>query len=243
MTAGNSGTANFSGSISGAGSFAKVGTGTQIVSGTNSYSGATTISVGNLQVNGSSSNSPVTIAANATLSGNGSVGAVTANSGSTNSPGASSPGTLSSGSQTWAGGGNYLWEINNAAGTKGVSYDWLNISGTLTINANSGSKFNIKVVSLTPANAAGQVTNFDNAVTYIWTIASASGGITGFNAGYFNIDASAFQNSLGAGTFSATQNGNDLNLIFTTAALAAIKNVQSGTLTSTVRSSWEALWR
>jgi autotransporter-associated beta strand protein len=232
LTAGNTGTANFSGTISGPGAVAKVGSGTQIFSGANSYSGATTISVGNLQVNGSDANSAVTIASAATLSGGGTVGTVVVNSGATNSPGASAPGTLTSGTETWAGGGNYIWEINNAAGTKGVNSDWLNLSGALNITATSGSKFNLRLVSLTPANATGQVVNFDNTLTYVWTIASASGGITGFNAASFNLITTSFQNALGAGTFTLSQSGNDLNLIFTSAAAAAIKGVQSGTLTS-----------
>jgi hypothetical protein len=109
----------------------------------------------------------------------------------------------------------------------------MNISGTLTITATSASKFNLNLVSLTAANATGLLTNFNNTATYIWTIASASGGITGFNAADFNINASGFQNSLGAGTFALSQSGNNLNLIFTPAALATIKEVQSGTLTST----------
>lgn len=232
LTAGNSGTANFSGSISGAGAFTKVGTGTQIFTGTNSYGGATTISVGNLQVNGNSANSAVTIASTATLSGNGTVGTVTVNSGATNSPGASAPGTLTSGAETWAGGGNYVCEINNALGTRGVNWDWLNLSGALAITANSGSKFNLRIVSLTAANAGGSVTNFDNTVTYIWPIASASGGISGFDATKFNLITTGFQNSLGAGSFTLSQSGNDLNLIFTTAAQAVVNAAQNGTFAS-----------
>ena len=233
LTAGSTNTTTFSGAISGTGAFTKVGTGTQIFNGTNSYSGATTISIGNLQVNGSTSNSAVTIASAATLSGNGTVGTVAVNSGATNSPGTSAPGTLTSGAETWAGGGTYIWEINDAAGAKGVTWDWLNISGALNITANPGNKFNLKIATLTAGNAAGPVVNFDNTLTYVWTIASASGGISGFNTANFNLVTNGFQNALGAGTFSVSQSGNDLNLIFTTAAQAVIKGVQSGTLTST----------
>ena len=233
LTAGTPGTANFSGTISGTGAFTKTGAGTQILSGTNTFSGATTVSVGNLQVNGNSVTSAVSIASGATLSGSGAVGTVAVNSGATNSPGTSAPGILSSSSETWAGGGNYLFEINNATGAKGVNWDWLNISGALNITATPGNKFNLKIVSLTLANASGQIANFDNTVTYIWTIASASGGISGFNAANFNLIASSFQNIVGAGTFTLSQSGNDLNLIFTSAPLAAVKNVQGGTFAST----------
>jgi fibronectin-binding autotransporter adhesin len=234
LTAGNASAATFSGSISGTGAFVKVGAGTQTFSGTNTYNGATTISVGNLQVNGSAASSAAGIASGATLSGNGTVGSAAVNLGSTVAPGAAGPGTLTSGLQTWAGAGNYKWEINNATGAKGgdPGWSWMNMAGALTINASSGSKFVIKVVSLNSSDVAGQAANFDNTATYVWTIASASGGIIGFDPAKFTIDTSAFQNALGAGAFSVSQNGNDLNLIFTTAAPAAVKGVQSGTLTS-----------
>jgi autotransporter-associated beta strand protein len=234
LTAGNSSTATFSGAISGTGAFVKVGFGTAILSGANSYSGATTINLGNVQVNGSLSNSAVTVASSAAISGTGTVTTVAINSGGTNSPGASGPGTLASGAQTWAGLGNYLWKINNATGSRGADpgWSWLNIAGSLTINATAGSKFVIRITSLSLADAAGPAANFDNTATYVWTIASASGGIVGFDVSKFTLDTSAFQNSLGAGAFSLTQNGNDLNLIFTSAAQASIKAVQSGTFTS-----------
>jgi len=234
LTAGNAGTANFLGAISGTGAFTKVGSGTQTFSGTNTYTGATTVSVGNLQVNGSSANSAVTMSAGATLSGSGTVGTVAGASGSTTAPGSAAPGTLSSSAQNWAAGGNYAWAINNPTGSAGGSsgWDWMNISGTLNINATPASKFNLNIASLTPANATGLLTNFDNTATYVWTIASASGGITGFNAAAFNLNTSSFQNSLGAGSFAISQSGNNVNLIFSSAAQAAIKGVQSGTLTS-----------
>ena len=125
--------------------------------------------------------------------------------------------------------------MNDALGTAGGSDGWdlLNIAGTLTITANPGNPFNIEIESLTPTNTIGQATNFNNTVTYIWTIASASGGIGGFNAANFNLVTNGFQNPLGAGTFTLSQSGNNLNLIFTTAPQAAVQNVQSGTLTST----------
>lgn len=234
LTAGNSVGASFSGAISGTGGFVKVGTGIQTFSGTNSYSGPTSINAGKLQVSGSSANSPVSIASSATLSGNGTVGSVAVNLGSTNAPGLPGPGALTSGLQTWAGGGTYVWDINNATSTKGgdPGWSWLSIAGALTITANSGNKFVIKLVSLNPSDLAGQVTNFDNTATYVWTIASATGGIIGFDPAKFTLDASAFQNSLGAGAFTLSQSGNDLNLIFSTAAQAAINGVQGGTLTS-----------
>ncbi|MGC9941922.1 MAG: autotransporter-associated beta strand repeat-containing protein [Verrucomicrobiota bacterium] len=235
LTTANFNNTVFSGAISGAGAFTKVGTGMQVFTGTNTYSGATTVDVGNLQVNGSSASSAVTLASGATLSGSGTVGVVTVANGSTNSPGTNGPGTMNSGPQTWTAGGNYAWQINNPIGSAGASSGWdlINISGTLNVSATSASKFNLNLVSLTALNAGGLLNNFSNTATYIWTIATASGGINGFNASDFNINASGFQNSLGAGSFALIQSGNNLNLVFTPAALATVKEVQSGTLIST----------
>jgi len=234
LTAGNTSTTVFSGVISGTGGLVKIGAGTQTFSGTNTFSGTTSVNVGSLQVNGNSASSPVVIASAATLSGVGTVGAVTVNTGGTNAPGAAGPGTLTSGSQTWASGGNYLWALNGPTGTQGGNpgWAWMNISGALTINATAGARFVIKVVSLNLSNALGLVSGFNNTATYVWTIASASGGITGFSPSVFTIDTSAFQNPLGAGSFYLSQVGNNLNLIFTPASQPSVQGAQSGTLTS-----------
>ena len=155
LTAGNASTSTFSGTISGPGAFTKVGSGTQIFSGTNSYSGATTVSVGNLQVNGSSPNSAVTIASAATLSGNGTVGAVTVQCRRDECAGRRRAGNFEQrranlGRRRQLCLGNQQRHRRRKAAASG--WDWLNLSGALTITANSGSKFNLKLVSLTPGN-------------------------------------------------------------------------------------------
>ena len=115
------------------------------------------------------------------------------------SPG-NSPGTAATGSETWAGGGSYLWEINNATGTAGTDPGWdlLTGTGSLSITATSGSKFNIFVTSLTLGNIAGDAVNFDNSVDAFWLIADFSSAIT-FDATAFNVNASAFSNALAPG--------------------------------------------
>ena len=119
-------------------------------------------------------------------------------------------------------GGNrwtaYNWENNasNAGGAKGVTYDWLNISGTLDIAATSGSRFTIYVTSLDAGNAAGTAPGFVIGQSYQWILATASGGITNFNTGKFAIDTSAFLNDpTNVGGFTISQSGNSLVLNYT----------------------------
>ena len=201
--------------ISGTGSVTKQGAGVVTIAGTNSYSGSTTVSAGTLRVNGRLGNSGVTVAPAATLGGTGAIaGPVTIQG--TLAPGAS-VGTLNTGTQTWAPGGIYEWQINDATGTAGSNPGWdlLNTTGTLTVTATSGSKFTIKVVSLSES-AAGICAHFNNRLAYSWRIATASGGVNDFSADKFTLNTDGFANSLlASNTFSIVQTGNDIYLNFT----------------------------
>jgi autotransporter-associated beta strand protein len=193
----------------------RMGTGTLVFSGNSGYSGATHLYGGATVVNGSLASSSITLHGGATLGGSGSVGPLTVQSGGILSPG-NSPGSMTLGSATWEGGGHYLWEINDANGSRGGNPGWdsLNIQGSLDISATSGNKFNVDLTSLTLANTAGAAENFDSSQSRSWTILTAQGGINGFDADKFNLDASGFSNLLNGGQFSLSQNGNDLNLSF-----------------------------
>ncbi|MFC2149173.1 autotransporter-associated beta strand repeat-containing protein [Candidatus Auribacterota bacterium] len=202
-----------SGVISGTGGITRSGgSGITTLSATNTYSGATTISSGTLNVTGSISDSTVTISGGV-LTGSGTVGDLNVNNGGSFSPGEST-GTLVAQDTTWAAGGKYIWEINDAAGTKGdpTGWDWLNIPGggdVLDVTATSESTFTIEVSSM-----GGDAANFDNSQNYTWIIASAAGGITGYSADKFTVDNSAFTNALGGGAFGISQSGNDINITF-----------------------------
>ena len=194
---------------------------TSVQSGTFNYTGASTLG-GNVTVDGGTFKSnggtvTGTVTVNSgTVSGT-NLSGVTLNigAGATLSPG-NSPGTLSTGSETWAGGGSYLWEINALGldgGAQGADpgWDFADITGSLTITANSGNKFNINLDSLTP------LTSWDNSQSYSFNLATASGGIFGFDASDFLINTSAFDDlhSLGVGHFYVEQDGNSLELNFT----------------------------
>jgi autotransporter-associated beta strand protein len=243
-------------------SLVKEGPGTWTLKDPTTFTGNTTISAGTLAAAapGALETSPrVTVAAGAifdvsaiggyvfrptqTLAGNGTVeGSVTLSAGATLSPGAS-PGALTvTGSATLGAGGNYNWQVYDASGTSGSTTGWdlLSVGGALDVAATSVDPFKINLWSLSGVapEVSGSASNFNSAQNYTWKIASAGGGISGFAANKFLISTSAtngtggFANSLGGGTFSIAQSGNDLNLVFTAAAPTVITiNVASGTQT------------
>jgi autotransporter-associated beta strand protein len=218
-----------SGGLNGASTLTKTGAGTQILTGTSTYNGVTTITGGTLSIDGAGSinNSDVTVdggtfrynssvAYSKTLtftSGavagtnlTGSLGGITIGSGQTLSPG-NSPGTAETTSQTWAGGGSYLWEINNATGTAGADPGWdlLTGTGTLDITASAATPFNILVTSLTLANVGGDAANFNPLSSYNWMIADFVDPVTGFAADAFNVNATGFTNPGATGSFSVVR--------------------------------------
>jgi fibronectin-binding autotransporter adhesin len=201
--------------------FIKQGSGELQLTGASTYTGGTFIQAGTLRINNTTGSAfgtgAVTVASGATLAGAGSfTGALQLNG--TFAPG-NSPGTTSTGSQTWAGGGAYVWEINNGTGVSGTNWDLLSISGALTINATSGSPFTVNLTSLLADNSPGNVINFNTATNHSYTIATASSGITGFSASDFTLDTAGFTNALNGGAWTIAQSGNNLNLNFTASAI------------------------
>ena len=124
------GTAANSGAITGAISLKKSGLGTQTLGDTNTYTGATTIDAGKLVINGSISTSTTTVNSTGTLTGSGTVGAVTVKSGGFIAPG-NSPGTLNTGNITLEAGSSLGIEIDGA--TVGTQYDRLNVTGSVSL--------------------------------------------------------------------------------------------------------------
>lgn len=202
----------FSGSIGGDGSFIKNGGGTLTFSGSSSHTGTISVNNGTLKVNGAL-DSTITVNGGATLGGSGKVSEVVLNHGALISPG-NSPGVLHSSSQTWNEGSGYLWEVSSL--TDSAQWDLLEIDGTLTLNPGD-SGFSILVSSLNLETEAGLPLGYEENATYHFTIVNTTGGIIGFDANSFTIDASSFGNNLAMlGNFSLdlSQDGLSLRLTY-----------------------------
>ncbi|MBM3881910.1 MAG: LEPR-XLL domain-containing protein, partial [Verrucomicrobia bacterium] len=115
-----------------------------------------------------------------------------------------SPGTMDlAANEIWSGGEEYIWEINDVDAGAGANPGWdlIRITGGLAINATSASKFNLQLTSLTAANAAGSVGDFNAASTYAWEILNTTTGITGFDRSAIQVSTAAFTNPVGTGVF------------------------------------------
>ena len=166
------------------GGLTKTGAGTLELTGNNTYTGATTVGAGRLVVNGSIT-SNVTAQSGATIGGTGRIGGLILESGSRLSPG-NSPGALSvDGNATWSGGASYNWQVYAAntdpavqAGA-GTDWDFLDVSGTLTLGLDPANRFNLNLWSLSGTNpdTNGTIPGWDPTVGSTWLIASAGSGI------------------------------------------------------------------
>jgi autotransporter-associated beta strand protein len=231
LTIDGAGASRINDAIVGTGGLIKSGSGKNTLAGANTYSGATAVNAGTLEVvsGGSISSSATTVNSGGTLEGSGTISALTIASGGTLSPG-NSTGIFNAGSTTFASGGNYKWEIDTFGGVVGNNWDFLNITGDLTISATSGSKFIIDVISLlASSDTAGLATNFNDASNYSFAIATASGSISGYGSDVFNVNTSGFQNAF-TGTWgtSLSNDGKSLNLTYT--AATAIPEPSTGLL-------------
>jgi autotransporter-associated beta strand protein len=180
------------------------------------------------------------VPAGQTLGGQGTVlGSVGIGVDATLSPGAS-PGTLAvSQDVSFAAGGNYNWQITSAA-TVG-DWDLLTVGGALQVTSTSADPFRINLWTLSGTNpdVSGPMAGFDAAVPASWTIATASGGITGFASDLFLVNTAAtngaggFANPYGSGTFAVAQAGNDLQIVYTpgSAPTDIVIDVPSGSQT------------
>jgi autotransporter-associated beta strand protein len=170
---------------------------------------------GALAVNNGTINGTTNVYFGSLAKGTGSYGTVNVFDGGTFSPGAS-PGEVSVAAAGFNAGGHYLFEIHDAVGLPGIGLDFMDLAGGLAIAAGNtpNSQFVIDLVSLDASNQPGPAVNFNPSQPYSFVLATAAGGITGFSADVFRVDASDFENDLAGGSFTVGQSANDLVLNF-----------------------------
>lgn len=226
---GGAGSSTFSGQLTnGAGggtgtlAISKSGNSTQIFTGTtNNYTGGTVVNAGTLLVNNASGSGlgagDVTVNGGILGGTGGFTGAVTVNSGGTLSPGSSIE-SLATGSNIWNGGGALTFEFSTdgSTGAAGSQWDLLAITGGLDLSgASSGNRFVLNLVTMSNASTPGVLAAWDPNVDHTWSgFVTTTTGFTGFSTDKFSFNTSGFQNSLN-GSFSVSQNGNNLDLIYT----------------------------
>lgn len=190
------------------GSLTKTGVGKMVLSTANTYTGETKVVAGTLMVDtgGSIATSSATVSSGATLkvngaagavvlngilAGNGTVGALTMNAGSSLNPG-DAIGKLTAASANFAAGSTYNFGIASLTGAAGTAADLFSVTGALDLSAISAtSQMNLVLQSLS-------LVGFNVDSQYSWTLAEA-GSFTG--AGWaagtdvtdrFNIDSTGF---------------------------------------------------
>lgn len=208
----NNATASFGGTIeNGTGTMAltKTGSGTQTITATSTttYTGETKVDQGTLVINGNiSTSSLTTVASGAYLGGDGTVGALTVNSGGFVTPG-NSPGILTvDGDYTQAG--TYTAEVTGT--TAGVGgYDQIGVSGSVDITGGS-----LTTIFSGSGYAAGNL--------LFILLNDGTDAITGTYAGFAQGDVVATYGGLdwiisynadsASNTFTGALNGNDIAL-------------------------------
>jgi autotransporter-associated beta strand protein len=205
-------------SIAGTGGFTKDGTGTVILTGTNTYSGVTTVNEGTLLINGDNSGATgaVTVAAGATLGGDGIVGGATTING-VHSPGNSPDIQTFAAGLAYNTGAEFVWELignTNTLSDRGTFFDGVDVTGgTLSISSGATSSLVFNSVGSTVSWADSFWTSNRS-----WLVFTSSTPISGSTFG--SIIASADSNSVAfspttVGAFAWRIAGSELYLDFT----------------------------
>jgi fibronectin-binding autotransporter adhesin len=197
---------------------------TQSLNGANTYTGGTTVQSGILRVANTTGSATgtgaVTVKNTGMLRGSGTIaGDVTLESGGAITGGSTGPFTLNLGNLTLESGSILQLGMNDAAGTAGALTGWsfLSLGGVLDLGGTGADPLSLRLVSLGAGGISAAAANFDAAADASFLVATAAGGITGFDVSAWSVDASQFVNSY-SGIFSLSQSGNSLFVDYTAAA-------------------------
>ncbi len=201
----------------GAGGFTKTGSGRLTLAAGGTYAGTTTVTAGELRVNGPLSSPTVDVAANSLLGGTGTLaGAVTIASAATLAPGNAAVGSLTLGSLTTSGGSSLIWEFNTSPANDLVVVSSPN---GLTINGGTFSFF-----------SEGTNTPFGTVGTY--NLMQYSGAVQGSGVGTL-----AVGNPAAGKNYTFGESGGFVTLTIAASGLLAQWNVDAAG-TWTTDSNW-----
>jgi autotransporter-associated beta strand protein len=198
----------------------KTGLGTLELSGQNSYTGNTAVNQGTLVVNGRLAGGALSVAAGATLMGSGTIGGAATIAG-IHSPG-NSPGIQPFASNlTYTGGtSQVIWELwgnTDSLESRGVSYDGIDVLGTLDFAALTTLTLNF---GGTGVGSVAWSNSFWNDPKQ-WTLFTVTGTTTNFSnfqlannpASWVDSTGQAFSaSSRNTNTFNVVQSGNNIVL-------------------------------
>jgi len=167
----------------------------------------------------------ITIAANGTLAGNTFVTAPALIVDGAISPGINGVGAIAnSATLTLGPGGHFALDVQQATGSPGTGWDFLQTGGTLDIEATSANQFTVNLQSLDTGDP-GLVGDFNSNTNYDWVIANAAGGIANFSPNAFTVNLDQFENDPGSGFFYLRTNGNSLILSFQSVPTGTLLNI------------------
>jgi len=169
-------------------SITKAGNGTLTLSNAaNTYNGTTTINAGTLNVTGSTASSAMSIASGATLTGTGTVGAITLNTGGLvgAGTGTATVGKLTGSSLSIGSSSSYAFTIGNVnTSVAGTDYDQISLSGALTFSNTAANPFTVYLY--------GTPTGWSNTGIYRWDLITGATSMDDFVAASFAADFTNF---------------------------------------------------